>query len=47
MSQASSFAEALHADGPAPDHAEKLNLYGRFVGAWSFDAKPSLKTARC
>ncbi len=39
MSQASSFAEALHAAGPAPDRAEKLNLYGRFAGAWSFDAK--------
>jgi hypothetical protein len=39
MSQASSFAEVLHSADPAPDHAEKLNLYGRFVGAWSFDAK--------
>lgn len=39
MPQANSFAEALHSAGPAPGHAEKLNLYGRFVGAWSFDAK--------
>ncbi|CDX19695.1 conserved hypothetical protein [Mesorhizobium sp. ORS 3324] len=32
------FAEALHSDGPDPDFAEKLELYGRFVGAWTFDA---------
>lgn len=24
----------LHADGPAPDRAEKLGLYGRFIGDW-------------
>lgn len=26
--------EALHADGPAPGHAEELALFGRFVGSW-------------
>lgn len=30
-----SFAHALHADGPAPDRAGPLQLYGRFVGDWS------------
>jgi hypothetical protein len=29
--------EALAADGPAPEHAEELMLYGRFVGSWEFD----------
>ena len=28
---------ALHAEKPAPDRAEKLRLYGRFIGDW--DAK--------
>jgi hypothetical protein len=28
---------ALHADGPAPEHAEALMLYGRFVGDWDTD----------
>ncbi|RUW60755.1 hypothetical protein EOA28_36680, partial [Mesorhizobium sp. M2A.F.Ca.ET.067.02.1.1] len=32
------FAEALHSDDPIPDLAEKLKLYGRFIGAWTFDA---------
>ena len=26
--------QALHADGPAPDRAEELMLFGRFVGSW-------------
>ncbi len=34
MSTASSFAMALHAQGPLPDLAEKMQLYGQFVGAW-------------
>lgn len=25
---------ALHSDGPAADRAEKMMLYGRFVGSW-------------
>ena len=33
-SESLSFVEALGADGPAPDRAEKMMLYGRFVGAW-------------
>ncbi|TIP58310.1 MAG: hypothetical protein E5X55_37140, partial [Mesorhizobium sp.] len=43
MFNSSSFAEALHSDGPAADLAEKLNLYGRFVGAWTFDATRHLE----
>src|SRR4051812_41973955 len=26
--------ENLHADGPAPDRAAQMMLYGRFVGSW-------------
>jgi hypothetical protein len=29
-----SFIEALSGDGPAADRADKMMLYGRFVGAW-------------
>jgi hypothetical protein len=32
-----SFIEALSAAGPDPAHADKLNLYGRFVGRWDAD----------
>ena len=32
------FAEALHSRGPDPELAEKLKLYGRFIGDWTFDA---------
>lgn len=32
------FIDLLHCDGPAPDRAEKMGLYGRFVGAWEMDA---------
>ena len=28
------FARLLHADGPNPEHAAELQLYGRFVGDW-------------
>ncbi|PTE11923.1 hypothetical protein [Mesorhizobium helmanticense] len=35
--------QALHSDGPNPDLAEKLDLYGRFVGAWTFDATRHLE----
>jgi hypothetical protein len=31
------FLEALHADGPDPQQAEALRLYGRFVGSWALD----------
>ena len=30
-------AEALAADGPHPEHAEALMLFGRLVGEWDFD----------
>ena len=29
--------DALAADGPHPDHADKLMLFGQFVGSWDFD----------
>jgi len=29
--------ELLTADGPHPDHADALMLFGRFVGAWEMD----------
>ena len=32
-----SFAELLHSDGPAPDRAEKMSLYGWLIGAWEMD----------
>lgn len=33
----SEMLEALHAAGPNPAYAEKLLLYGQFVGSWSLD----------
>jgi hypothetical protein len=33
-----SLAGLLVADGPAPDRAEKMALYGWLVGAWTMDA---------
>ncbi|MGH9601033.1 MAG: hypothetical protein ACRD24_01480 [Terriglobales bacterium] len=32
-----SFWESLRADGPRPEHAEKLMLYGQLVGSWEGD----------
>ena len=32
-----SMLQALQADGPHPDHAEELSLFGQFVGAWAVD----------
>jgi hypothetical protein len=29
--------DALAATGPHPDHADKLMLFGQFVGAWDFE----------
>ncbi|MEO5759791.1 MAG: hypothetical protein ABIQ51_23385 [Mesorhizobium sp.] len=43
MPDQSSFAEALRSAGPAKNLAEKLKLYGRFVGAWTFDAARHLE----
>ena len=33
-----SLIAALHTDHPAPDHAEKMGLYGWLVGRWEMDA---------
>jgi len=33
-----SMLEALSAQGPHPEHAEKLTLFGQFVGAWEVDS---------
>jgi hypothetical protein len=38
MTAASSFVDALHAARPAPDHADKLGLYGWLIGQWEMDA---------
>jgi len=34
----SAFIDALKADGPAPDRAGKMGLYGWLIGDWTFDA---------
>jgi hypothetical protein len=34
----SSFTDALHATAAATDRAEKMQLYGRFVGNWEMDS---------
>jgi hypothetical protein len=31
------FLEALHVDRPAADRADKMALYGQFIGAWDTD----------
>src|ERR1044072_7514433 len=31
------FINPLHADGPAPDRADKMGLYGWLIGAWEMD----------
>jgi hypothetical protein len=36
-SKSSDLIAALHADGPAPERAEALKLYGQFVGDWDTD----------
>ncbi|QCI67097.1 hypothetical protein [Phreatobacter stygius] len=38
MTTASSFIDALHTEGPAPDRADKMSLYGWLVGRWTMDA---------
>lgn len=35
--KSSGLIAALHAAGPAPDRAEALKLYGRFIGDWNAD----------
>jgi hypothetical protein len=37
-SSSPSFIDALHADAPAPDRADKMGLYGWLVGRWEMDA---------
>lgn len=34
----SAFIKTLLSNGPAADRADKMGLYGRFIGDWSFDA---------
>lgn len=34
---ASSFLDALHADGPAPDRGGNMDLYGWLVGSWDLE----------
>lgn len=36
-SESSGMIAALRADGPAPDRAEALKLYGQFIGDWNAD----------
>src|SRR5579885_2481855 len=31
--------DALHSDGPAPDRADKMGLYGWLIGAWEMDVQ--------
>src|SRR5262245_2429956 len=31
------FVDVLHTDRPAPDRADKMSLYGRFIGPWETD----------
>jgi hypothetical protein len=38
MAAASSLIDALHADRPASDRAEKMGLYGWLIGRWKMDA---------
>jgi hypothetical protein len=35
MTHPDGLSEALHVSGPAPEHADKLMLFGQFVGSWS------------
>lgn len=38
LMKAGSFIDALQSPGPAEDRADKMGLYGRFIGDWTFDA---------
>ena len=38
MTPPSAFLNALHAEGPAPDRADKMKLYGWLIGRWEMDA---------
>jgi hypothetical protein len=39
MDPGSAMIEALRADGPHPEHAEKLSLFGRLVGSWDIEGR--------
>jgi hypothetical protein len=36
---ASAMIEALEADGPFPDYADKLSLFGRLIGSWDIEGR--------
>src|SRR5919197_5841220 len=36
---ASAMIEALQADGPDPEHADRLMLFGRLVGSWDINGR--------
>jgi hypothetical protein len=36
-SRGTGLIEALHVNGPAAEHADKLMLFGRFVGSWCLE----------
>jgi hypothetical protein len=38
MTPPSAFLNALHAEGPAPDRSDKMQLYGWLIGSWRMDA---------
>jgi hypothetical protein len=38
MTSHSAFIKTLCSDGPAPDRAEKLSLYGWLIGSWQMEA---------
>jgi hypothetical protein len=46
MRTGSSLVELLLADGPAPDRADKMSLYGWLIGAWEMDATVHLDDGR-
>jgi hypothetical protein len=37
-----SLINALHSEGPAPDLADKMSLYGWLIGAWEMDVRVPL-----
>jgi hypothetical protein len=39
MPTSTAFHQALAADGPAADRADKMQLYGRFIGSWEMDVR--------
>ena len=37
MNDSNDMLRSLSADGPLPEHAEKMMLFGQFVGSWDLD----------